>query len=200
MYIPVLRVYVGFYHQLGRNGWTYFQTIIFSAGTYLAFPMGTFTCAPVVFSGVGIRKTTLLALSLPSKLALRCIVYSTRDLDGSVTCVWSLNGKLILDVDRYLASALSAKRNSPHELKLSIWRDEADGSVRVEFAKADTLVELTIVQLDCAFRSWRRVVAPIRQLRRIRGRQRTHFFCRMSLSLRPNLHSGVPLRYALIIT
>jgi hypothetical protein len=89
---------------------------MFSAGTYLAFPIGTFTCAPVVLRGVGIRSTTLLAFSLPSKFARRCIVYSTRDLVGSVTCVCSLNGRLILDVDRYLPISTSHKceMDDPH--------------------------------------------------------------------------------------
>ena len=81
---------------------TYFHTIMFSAGTYLALPIGTFTCAPVVLRGVGILRTTLFAFNFPSKFARRCIVYSTRDLVGSVTCVCSLNGRLMLDVDRYL--------------------------------------------------------------------------------------------------
>ena len=94
-----------------RRDRTYFQTIIFSAGTYLAFPIGTLTCAPVVFSGVGIRRTTLLAFSFPSKLARRCIVYSTLDLVGSVTCVCSLKGKLMLDVDRYLSVNTDPKIN-----------------------------------------------------------------------------------------
>jgi hypothetical protein len=95
---------------------TYFHTIIFSAGTYLAFPIGTFTCAPVVLRGVGILRTTLFAFSFPSKFARRCIVYSTRDLVGSVTCVCSLNGKLILDVDRYLLVSTSnnIQMDDPH--------------------------------------------------------------------------------------
>jgi hypothetical protein len=87
---------------------------MFSAGTYLAFPIGTFTCAPVVLRGVGIRRTTLFALSLPSKFARRCIVYSTRDLVGSVTCVCSLNGRLILDVDRYLPISMTLRIEMDH--------------------------------------------------------------------------------------
>lgn len=43
----------------------------FSAGTYFALPMPTFAFTPVVLSGVGIRKTTLFALSLGSKVARR---------------------------------------------------------------------------------------------------------------------------------
>jgi len=89
---------------------------MFSAGTYLALPIGTFTCAPVVLRGVGILRTTLFAFNFPSKFALRCIVYSTRDLVGSVTCVCSLNGRLMLDVDRYLLISTSAKAqmDGPH--------------------------------------------------------------------------------------
>jgi hypothetical protein len=43
-------------------------------------------------------------------------VYSTRDLVGSVTCVCSLNGRLILDVDRYLPISTSHKceMDDPH--------------------------------------------------------------------------------------
>jgi hypothetical protein len=82
--------------------------IIFSPGTYFAFPIPTLVLTLVVFSGVGILRMTLLALSFESNAALRCIVYSTRDFVGSVTCVCSLNGRLILDVDRYLMQAFSS--------------------------------------------------------------------------------------------
>lgn len=148
---------MGFYYQLRsilvKGSETYFHTIIFSAGTYLAFPMGTLTCAPVVLRGVGILRTTLLAFSFPSKFARKCIVYSTRDFVGSVTCVCSLKGRLMLDVDRYLPiSTASTKRTGtvclPHELEFSIWGDEADGAVRIELPQSNTLMELAIVQFD----------------------------------------------------
>lgn len=75
---------------------------MFSAGTYFALPIWTLQLTDVVFSGVGIRKTTSFAFSFGSKFAFRCIEYSTRDFVGSTTCVCSLNGKLMLVVERYL--------------------------------------------------------------------------------------------------
>lgn len=53
---------------------TYFQIITFSAGTYLALPILTLQSTLVVFSGVGIFITTLLALSFGGKFALTCTV------------------------------------------------------------------------------------------------------------------------------
>lgn len=50
---------------------THFQTIKLSDGTYFAFPTPTLASAFVVFNGVGILTTMLLALSLASKLAFR---------------------------------------------------------------------------------------------------------------------------------
>ena len=81
---------------------THFHTIMFSAGTYFAFPTPTLLFTLVVFNGVGILNTTLLAFSLGSNDARRWMVYSTRDLVGSVTWVCSRNGRLIFVVDRYL--------------------------------------------------------------------------------------------------
>ena len=81
---------------------THFQMMKFSPGTYFAFPEPTLLWTLVVFKGVGILRITLFALSLGSKLARRWIVYSTRDLVGSVTCVWSRKGRFMLDVERYL--------------------------------------------------------------------------------------------------
>lgn len=37
---------------------------------------------------------------------------------------------------------------APHELKFSIWRDEADAALRVELAEPHTLVEGAIVDGD----------------------------------------------------
>lgn len=74
----------------------------FSAGTYFAFPIWTLHDTFVVFNGVGILNITLLALSFGSKFALRWTVYSTLDLVGSTTWVWSLKGRLMFVVERYL--------------------------------------------------------------------------------------------------
>lgn len=109
---------------------TYFHRITFSAGRYFALPMPTLTSAFVVLSGVGMRRTTLFAFSLPSKAARKWIVYSTRDFVGSVTCVCKRKGRLMLLVHRYLSGLarrlIQERVYSPHELELSIWRDEAD--------------------------------------------------------------------------
>jgi len=74
----------------------------FSPGTYFAFPTPTLVLTLVVLRGVGILRTTLLAFSFGSNAARKWIVYSTRDLVGSVTCVCRRKGRLMLDVERYL--------------------------------------------------------------------------------------------------
>lgn len=66
---------------------THFQMITFSAGTYFALPTPTLLETFVVFSGVGILKTTLFAFNLGSNAARRWMVYSTRFFVGSVTWV-----------------------------------------------------------------------------------------------------------------
>lgn len=81
---------------------TYFQTIEFSAGTYLALPAETEQVTPAVLSGVGIVRTTLLAFNLDEKLALIIILYSILDLPISVTTGWTLKGRLMLSDVRYL--------------------------------------------------------------------------------------------------
>jgi hypothetical protein len=53
---------------------TDFQTTTFSAGTYLAFPFAALHSTVVVFNGVGIRITTLVAESLLLKFAFTVIV------------------------------------------------------------------------------------------------------------------------------
>lgn len=91
---------------------TYFQTMTFSPGRYLALPMPTLQSTLTAFSGVGILITTLFALSLGGKLALTWMVYSTSDLESSVTSGWMRKGRLMLDVERYL-SPLSARVRAP---------------------------------------------------------------------------------------
>lgn len=81
---------------------TYFHTTTFSAGTYLALPVATLESTLVVFSGVGIRITTLVAESLFPKLVFTVTMYDTCDVPISLTVGITLNGSLTLDVDRYL--------------------------------------------------------------------------------------------------
>ena len=40
---------------------------------------------------------------------------------------------------------------SPHELKLAVRGNEADGSIRIEFTEPDTLVELAVVEFNSTF-------------------------------------------------
>ena len=56
----------------------------------------------VVFSGVGIRRTTFVAESLLLKFALTVIVYETCVVPISVTVGMMRRGSLTLDVERYL--------------------------------------------------------------------------------------------------
>ena len=44
-----------------------------------------------------------------------------------------------------------SRASVPHELELAIRGDEADGTIGIEFAKSNALMELAIVQFDCAF-------------------------------------------------
>jgi len=80
----------------------YFQTIEFSAGTYLALPEVTRILIFAVLSGVGIFITTLLAINFGEKLAFTVTRYSTRDLPISLTTGWTRNGRLTFSVVRYL--------------------------------------------------------------------------------------------------
>lgn len=80
-----------------------FQIMQFSEGAYLALPPDpTFTSTLAEFSGVGIRKMTLLAYNLGEKFALTLIMYSTRVFPISFTTGCTLNGKLTFSVERYL--------------------------------------------------------------------------------------------------
>ena len=88
---------------------------------YLALPTWTLQSTLVVLSGVGMRRTMLLALSLGEKLALSCIVYSTLLLPTSSTIGWTLNGKLTFDVERYRISS-----NSPSGGMKLIVRSESN--------------------------------------------------------------------------
>lgn len=80
----------------------YFQTITFSAGTYFAFPFCTLQSTLVVFKGVGIRRTTLVADNLGLKFVRMLTIYDTWVVPISVTVGNTLSGKLMFEVDRYL--------------------------------------------------------------------------------------------------
>lgn len=88
---------------------THFHTTTFSAGTYLAFPVGTLQSTDVVFKGVGMRSTTLVADSLLLKLALTAIMYDTWVVPISVTVGITRSGNLTFEVDRYLDAMFSWK-------------------------------------------------------------------------------------------
>ena len=60
-----------------RPQWTYFQMITFSAGEYFALPDAVLHVAMVVFNGVGIRSTILVALSLGLKPVFTVMLYWT---------------------------------------------------------------------------------------------------------------------------
>jgi hypothetical protein len=61
----------------------------------------------VVFSGVGIRRTTLVADNLLLKLALTVTIYVTWVVPTSVTVGIIRSGNFTFDVERYLHSAIS---------------------------------------------------------------------------------------------
>ena len=88
-------------HKVIRNIWkTHFQTTTFSAGTYFALPLGTLQSTLVVFNGVGIRITTLVADNLVLKVVLTVMSYETCDVPISFTVGMTLSGSLTFDVER----------------------------------------------------------------------------------------------------
>ena len=83
-------------------GSAHFHTTTFSAGTYFAFPFATLQSTFVVFSGVGILITTLVAESLLLKFVFTVTTYCTCVVPISVTEGITFSGSLTLDVARYL--------------------------------------------------------------------------------------------------
>ena len=73
---------------------------MFSAGTYLALPLGTLHSTLVVFSGVGILITRLEAESFASKLVLIATIYETPVVPISFTVANTLMGSFTFDVER----------------------------------------------------------------------------------------------------
>lgn len=73
---------------------------MFSAGTYLALPLGTLNSTLVVFSGVGILTTRLEAESFVSKLVLIATIYETPVVPTSLTVASTLIGSFTFDVER----------------------------------------------------------------------------------------------------
>jgi len=73
---------------------------VFSAGTYLALPLGTLNSTLVVFSGVGILTTRLEAESFVSKLVLIATIYETPVVPTSLTVASTLIGSFTFDVER----------------------------------------------------------------------------------------------------
>jgi hypothetical protein len=98
-----------------RDTMAYFHTTTFSAGTYFALPVATLHSTVVVLSGVGIRRTTLVAASLLLKLALTVIVYDTKVVPTSVTVGMIRRGSLTFDVERYLATRHRSTAQSQNE-------------------------------------------------------------------------------------
>lgn len=74
----------------------------FSAGSYLALPLGTLQSTVVAFKGVGIRNETSVALSFVSNTAFTVIAYETLDVPFSTTVGKTLIGRLTDVVERYL--------------------------------------------------------------------------------------------------
>lgn len=74
----------------------------FSAGTYLAFPFCTLQSTLVVFKGVGMRRTTLVADSFGLKFVRMLTIYETCVVPISVTVGRTFKGRLMFEVDRYL--------------------------------------------------------------------------------------------------
>ena len=86
--------------QYGTLEEPYFQTTTFSAGTYLALPLGALHSTLVVFSGVGILTTRLEAESFASKLVLIVTIYETPMVPISFTVARTLMGSFTFDVER----------------------------------------------------------------------------------------------------
>lgn len=135
----------------------YFQLIVFSAGTYFAFPVAALQSTSTVFSGVGIFKTTFVAASFMLKLAFTVTEYVTWDVPISVMTGIIFRGNLTFEVDRYLCIRISVdcragttnETSVLHELKLSVRGNKCNGSSLIEFIESDALMKSAIVQLHC---------------------------------------------------
>lgn len=99
------------------------------------------------------------------------------------------------------------REDSPHQFEFSVWRDKADRAIAVEFAELDALMELTVVELDERIldrsefgRLWNPFTVSSAQSAGAskEEEEKTDDLSSISLSFNPNLHSGVPLRYARI--
>lgn len=78
----------------------YFHTTTFSSGTYFAFPVWTLQSTLVVFRGVGMRRTTLVADSLFPKFVFRTMRYVTCVVPTSLTVGITRRGSFTFEVDR----------------------------------------------------------------------------------------------------
>jgi hypothetical protein len=74
----------------------------FSEGAYFAFPDAVLHWAIVAFSGVGMRRTILVALSLGLNPVFTVMLYWTCDVPISVTVGCTRKGKCTSEVERYL--------------------------------------------------------------------------------------------------
>jgi len=73
---------------------------MFSAGTYLALPLGALHSTFVVFNGVGILTTRLEADSFASKFVFIAMMYETPVVPISFTVANTLMGSFTFDVER----------------------------------------------------------------------------------------------------
>ena len=173
---------------LSREQDTHFHTTTFSAGTYLALPFATLQSTVVVFNGVGILSTTLVADSLFPKFALTVTAYETCVVPISFTVGMTRNGSLILDVHRYLPGRMI--------ILVKVLRDTSKTVHLISSNSPSGGIKLIVrVESNSVSRThwWNRQSSSSTASLAPRS-----FWSMTSLSLRPNLHSGVPDRYARI--
>mmetsp|Transcript_9182 Transcript_9182/g.17512 ORF Transcript_9182/g.17512 Transcript_9182/m.17512 type:complete len:238 (-) Transcript_9182:545-1258(-) len=147
------------------------HTMASCSGSYLARPKEFLILALEVFLGTGIFTTTCVANNWSEKLAMILTFIETLvKLASSCTAGMTLNGRLILSVTRYLINS-----NSP------------SGGINVMVRSASNLPKRT--------QRWK-----VQSSISTPGFRSSFSLSITNLSLRPNLHSGIPVNLVFICT
>lgn len=168
-------------HAMTHTKTTHFQTTTFSPGTYLAFPFTTLQSTVVVFNGVGMRRTTFVAESLLLKFAFKVIVYETCVVPTSVTVAITRSGNLTFEVERYLHTGQCEQTYISDRWIYRISSNSPSGGIKLIVRVASKSFSRTHWWNRQSSSSTASLI-PLSLL------------SITSLSLRPNLHSGVPVR------
>lgn len=142
---------------------------------------------------------------------------SSNFIDNRMNLEWQIHvfccaiSTMLHSLDSILANTLlipsSLKKHLPHKFEFAIGWYKANGSVAIEFTKLDALMKLAIVDFNSVGSTQRAKEAPwVGEFQEhVIGLPAYTYFdfvtaslSSSNLSFKPNLHSGVPDRYALI--